>query len=196
MKRENLINYFIKESKEDHDCEVVAYGLDVIGSGIITFMVLMTIGWISHCLKETLVYIICHLLVARSTGGYHAATRLRCLGLTTTMCILIICITDHIWSRISIWGVCISWLFFMFLIWKSAPVEHPHKKLDELTMKTNRKKSFVYTLTMFVVIMIFWNIDRRVACALWLNITEIIILMLVGKEVYRHDERKGFEVID
>lgn len=48
----------------------------------------------------------------------------------------------------------------MFLIWKSAPVEHPHKKLDELTMKTNRKKSFVYTLTMFVVIMIFWNIDR------------------------------------
>ena len=84
----------------------------------------------------------------------------------------------------------------MFLIWKSAPVEHPHKKLDELTMKANRKKSFVYTLTMFVVIMIFWNIDRRVACVFWLNITEIIILMLVGKEVYRHDERKGFKVID
>ena len=134
MKRENLIYYFIKESNEDHDCEVVAYGLDVIGSGIITFMVLMTIGWISHCLKEALVYIFCHLLVARSTGGYHAATRLRCLGLTTTMCLLIICITDHIWSRISI--------------------------------------------------------------AFWLNITEIIILMLVGKEVYRHDEREGFKVID
>ena len=132
----------------------------------------------------------------QKNSGYHANTRLGCLGLTTTMCLLIICITDHIWSRISIWGVCISWLFFMFLIWKSAPVEHPHKKLDELTMKTNRKKSFVYTLTMFVVIMIFWNIDRRVACALWLNITEIIILMLVGKEVYRHDERKGFKVID
>ena len=28
------------------------------------------------------------------------------------------------------------------------------------------------------------------------TITEIIILMLVGKEVYRHDERKGFKVID
>lgn len=44
------------------------------------------------------------------------------------MCLLIICITAHIWSRIPIWGVCISWLFYMFLIWKSAPVEHPHKK--------------------------------------------------------------------
>ena len=60
------------------------------------------------------------------------------------MCLLIICITAHIWSRIPIWGVCISWLFYMFLIWKSAPVEHPHKKrFIELEMPRGNNRNLV-----------------------------------------------------
>lgn len=196
MNLNNLSNYLIKKSNENHDREVIAYGLDVIRSGIITFIFLMTIGGISHRLKETLLYIICHLFVARSTGGYHAKTRSRCLILTTMMYLLIISIADKIWCQIPIGIVCISCLIYMILILSCAPVEHPHKKLDELTIRTNRKKSVIYTLTMFVLVMIFWNIDRRVACLFWLNITEIIILMLIGKEVYHHVERNDFKNID
>lgn len=187
----SLIQNLIQASGEEHDCEVVAYGMDAIGSGLVTFAVLMLSGWASHHLPETLVYIVCHFLAARAMGGYHAHTRLGCLALTVSICFLGIWVSDMIWVWIPVWGIAVSYILCLFCVFRFAPAEHPDKELDEDTRRKNRNRSLFYMTVAGFVVMIFWNINRRTACVFWVNMTEIVISMIIGKEVYGHGEGKS-----
>ena len=40
-----MIQKLIQASHEEHDCEVVAYGMDVIGSGLVDFVILIERRW-------------------------------------------------------------------------------------------------------------------------------------------------------
>lgn len=190
-----MIQKLIQASGEEHDCEVVAYGMDAIGSGLIAFVVLMMLGWVSHHLPETLVYLVCHLLAARAMGGYHAHTRLGCFVLTVEIWFLCIWVSDMIWAWISVWGIVAIWMMEFLCVFWFAPVEHPDKKLDEGTRRKNRNRSLLYMVFASFVIMIFWNVDRKAVCVFWVNMTEIVISMIIGKEVYVHGKGKSGKTI-
>lgn len=186
-----MVQNLIRISGESHDSEVVAYGMDVIYSGLAALLLLLLTGWASHHLPETLVYIVSHFLLVRVMGGYHAHTRLGCLLLTSAMCFLCIWISDMVWDTVSAGNIAVSYIVYFFCVFRLAPAEHSNKKLSRDTYRKNRKRSLVYMAAAYLVVMIFWITDRRMACAFWVNITEIVISMIIGKEVYVHAERKS-----
>lgn len=186
-----MVQNLIQVSGKKHDPEVVAYGMEVIYSGLAACLFLLVAGWASHHLPETLVYIVSHFLFVRVMGGYHAHTRTGCLLLTVATCFLCIWISDMVWNRVSAGTVAVSYIFYFFCVFRLAPAEHPNKKLGRETCRKNRKRSLVYMAAALLVIIIFWTFDRRMACVFWVNMTEIVISMITGKEVYAHAERKS-----
>ena len=181
--KDKIIKYYIRNSDGEHEYEIVSYGFDVICSGMITLAVLMVLGYLLGYVVEIWIYFICHIFIVRSTGGYHAATKLGCLFLTTVTCLAIAYISNKLWICMSAWVVFVSYVIYIFLVLKIAPVEHPNKKLEQSIMIASRKKSLVYLIIVSAMIIIFWKINRRIACVLWLNVTEIIISMIIGKGV-------------
>lgn len=190
--KDKIIKYYIRNSDGEHEYEIVSYGFDVICSGMITLIVLIVVGYLLGCETEIWIYLICHMLIAHNTGGYHATTRLRCLFFTTFTCLVIIYISNKLWGYMHVEGVFISCVIYVLLVLKVAPVEHPNKKLEQSIMIASRKKSLVYLIIVSSMIIVFWKINRRIACVLWLNVTEIIISMIIGKGVYHIDEGESF----
>lgn len=186
-----MVQNLIRISGENHDSEVIAYGMDVIYSGLAALLLLLLTGWASHHLPETLVYIVSHFLFVRVMGGYHAHTRTGCLLLTAATCFLCTWISDMVWNMVSAGFIVVSYIFYFYCVFRLAPAEHPNKKLGRETWRKNRKRSLVYMAAALLVIIIFWTLDRRMACVFWVNISEIVISMITGKEVYAHAERKS-----
>lgn len=189
-----MIQNLITASGENHDPEVVAYGIDVIYSGIASFVILLLAGWVSHHLPETLIYIVSHFLLVRLMGGYHSHTRLGCTVLTIASCFLCIWISDMVWEWIPAGGVAILCLLYLCSVFLMAPAENPAKVIEECTRIKNRNRSLLYMTAASFLVMIFWMIDRKTACVFWINMTEIVISMLVGKEVNAHVKRKSGKI--
>jgi accessory gene regulator B len=186
-----IIKKLVDLSEEDHDYEVIAYGIDALCSGVFSMGVLLIAGVIFHLLPETVIYIMCNYLLARSTGRYHATTRFRCHVITFILWGITIGCAYWSVAHIPVCFVGITFIISILCIFLWAPVEHPDKPLDCDTRIKNKRKSVLYVMLFGILIIIFWNVDRIISYVFWTNITEIVIAMIIGKEVYGHEQDKG-----
>jgi accessory gene regulator B len=187
----SLIKKIIDLSGETHDYEVVAYGLDAICSGILSMGILIALGVGFHVLRETLIFIACNFLLARATGKYHATTRFRCHVLTIALWGVSITASHWCYDRIPWECMMATYIIYMIAVLRWAPVEHPQKPLDSDVLQKNKRRSVIYMIISGILIMIFWNIEKKLSYVLWINITEIIITMIIGKEAYQNEHDKS-----
>lgn len=83
-------NGLIEVTGEEHDPDIVKYGVDILTDGIITFMIILCLGVVTHRLAESLIYMIYSVCGTATMGGYHCNTRKYCLFLTIVLWILTI----------------------------------------------------------------------------------------------------------
>lgn len=82
---EKLVRNLIVNSGEDHNVEIVLYGMQVIVDGMISIFALLLLGIILKKVEPTFIFILFSCLFSRSMGGYHASTRGGCAFVTLCM---------------------------------------------------------------------------------------------------------------
>lgn len=128
------------------------------------------------------------------TGGYHARTPIGCIGITI-MTWKVVLYYSAIWMKIDILFWFILFGIYAILVCKFAPVLHPNKaRFGEVITVKQRIEVVVRLVMGYILIIVFWNTQKQeYAGILMMSISEIIISMLIGKEIYkRYEKIKNF----
>lgn len=127
-----LLEYLIRSnviSDTDEEREYYQYGIEITVSSLLNIILILGIGAISGNIRESVIFLICFVLLRQFTGGYHADTYFKC---NLTFCILFIAVlalyyttAEYLSTYISILitFVCVS----VFLV--KCPVEHINKPI-------------------------------------------------------------------
>lgn len=139
---------FLLDKNDDYPLEVYTYGMELILSSLIEFLLLLTIGSFLNKTIDTLVFVISFSLIRFFTGGYHAKTYLRC-GVVTILTYLFVIISTELLLLCDFkWLITICLIIFIFsfcIICKYAPIENENKEIH------NKKKFKIISVTVFII---------------------------------------------
>ncbi len=135
--------------------EVYAYGIEILLSTILNFIVALTIALISHEFVACLINLTAFVTIRIYAGGYHANTHWGCtttlVGVLLTFIFIIKVVSLKVIMMLSPALLIIS----AVVIFKYAPVEHPNKPLSEKKKLKLRKKTLI-SLSIWILFCIFF----------------------------------------
>lgn len=142
---------------------------------------------------ETVLYLLNSFFVYTKIGGYHAKTSVGC-----------ICITVFNWGiAVFTTGIItkinkILWLVIggtiLLAIKKCAPVIHPNKIRygQDVSIQYKRLIRIRVLIVYFLIIIFYMTNHHKLFEVLMISMIEIVISMIIGKEVY-YGKNKGYK---
>lgn len=174
----------IELTQEEHDIEVVSYGMQILGDGIKTILIIIILGILVGHLVESVIYLGFSLLGTCIMGGYHCKTQGRCLLCTVLLwgIMLYLSATLQMSSVSSFlkYILCVILLIVLFL----APAQNVNKLLSKKVYMANRRYSVCFCFGITVTIMLLMDKYPQTAMLLLINYVEIVVSMIFGKGVY------------
>lgn len=176
---EQLVKKLISSSIiNEEDRELYAYGLFILLSQLMFFIITAVFGLILGCIIESLVFYIAFQFIRKYAGGYHASTETRCEIMSTfsiLACIVVIRLEKHfdfqtvLLIAAAISAVCI----FCF-----CPLDTPEKPLSKKEFKYFRKISWIilFVITSAIIISYVFKFEfMSVPCCMSLILEAVLI---------------------
>lgn len=167
-------------SKEDK--ELYIYGLFMLISHLVFFIISCVFGLILGCVLESIVFYVAFQFIRRYAGGYHAATETRCeifSTLSILACIVVIKLskTYDIQTALLIISAVSAVCIFVF-----CPLDTPEKPLSDKEFRYFRKISWtiLFIISALIVISFYFKF-KFVFTPLCMSIILESILLIAGK---------------
>ncbi len=175
-------------SKEDKDLYI--YGLFMLISHLMFFIIVCVFGLILGCLFESIVFYIAFQFIRRYAGGYHASTETICEILSTLS--ILACIVVIKLSKIYDFQTVLLLITILsaVCIFVFCPLDTPEKPLTEKEFKYFCKVSWIILLVIVIAIVvssIFKFSMVTVPCCLSLILESIL---LVAGKIKRVSQKK------
>lgn len=141
-----MISQFIRScfsqlTTDEDEIEVMFYGMKIIGTSILTALVIILIGMSMGQVVSAVIYLSVLILLRRNVGGYHSRTYLGCLFVTSLNFIIIVFLEK--WLNQNLKEI-IGILFIIYAtikIYLSKPTVHKNRIVnEEIINKSNTKK--------------------------------------------------------
>lgn len=166
----------------DEDKELYIYGLFMLLSQLMFFIIACIFGFVLNCIIESIIFYIAFQFIRKYAGGYHAATETRCEILSTLSilaCIVVIRLskTYDFQTVLLIISAVSSVCIFVF-----CPLDTPEKPLSKKEFKYFRKVSWVILLVISINIIVSYFFKFQmvlVPCCLSLILESV--LLVAGK---------------
>lgn len=138
----------------DEDKDLYIYGLFMLFSHLMFFIIACIFGLILGCIFESIIFYIAFQFIRRYAGGYHAKTETRCEIMSTLsiLCCIVLIKCSKMYD-INIVLLSTS-LVFAVLIFTFCPLDTPEKPLTDKEHKYFRKISLIILSLIIVSIII------------------------------------------
>ena len=138
----------------DEDKDLYIYGLFMLFSHLMFFIIACIFGLILGCIFESIIFYIAFQFIRRYAGGYHAKTETRCeiMSALSILCCIVIIKCSKMYD-INIVLLSTS-LVFAVLIFIFCPLDTPEKPLTDKEHKYFRKISLIILSLIIVAIII------------------------------------------
>lgn len=138
----------------DTDEELYVYGLFVLLSHILYFILTITIGFLFNIVLESIIFYIAFQFIRRYAGGIHASSELKCeVATTTSIFICLLCTKLCEMNNIQI-PILILTMIAAISIFILCPLDTPEKPLTKKEYKYFRKISWIILLLIMLTICI------------------------------------------
>ncbi|WP_313755935.1 MULTISPECIES: accessory gene regulator B family protein [Tissierella] len=137
-----FIRYCFSQSTMDEDeAEIIFYGMKIIGTSILTSLIVILIGIIMGQAVSAVIYLGTLILLRRNVGGYHSKTYLGCLFITSLNFMIIVFLEKWLSNNLKeIIGI-IFIIYATIKIYLSKPIVHKNRIVNqEIINKSNTKK--------------------------------------------------------
>lgn len=166
----------------DEDKDLYIYGLFMLISHLMFFIIACVFGLLLGCVFESIVFYIAFQFIRRYAGGYHASTETICDILSTLSiltCIVLIRLskTYDIQTAILIISAVSAVCIFAF-----CPLDTPEKPLSDKEFRYFRKVSWIILLVIVIAIVVSYIFKFDIViipCCLSLILESI--LLVAGK---------------
>lgn len=165
------------------DEEVVKYGLEIIFTKVLFAIIIVSIGILTKCFLESIIYTITFSLLRQYGGGYHAKTKQKCFVLSVLMllCAIFIIKTAQSFDVFIILEVVITFLSVIYII-TTAPIDTPSKRLDADELRIYGKRTGITVCILVIILGICLYIKAyRFSTAIMIGIIMEAYLMLKGQ---------------
>lgn len=165
------------------DEEVVKYGLEIISTKVLFAIIIVSIGILTKCFLESIIYTITFSLLRQYGGGYHAETKQKCFVLSVLMliCAIFIIKTAQSFDVFIILEVVITFLSVIYII-TIAPIDTPNKRLDADELRIYGKRTGITVCILVIILGICLYIKAyRFSTAIMIGIIMEAYLMLKGQ---------------
>ena len=138
----------------DEDKDLYIYGLFMLFSHLMFFIIACIFGLILGCIFESIIFYIAFQFIRRYAGGYHAKTETRCeiMSALSILCCIVIIKCSKMYD-INIVLLSTS-LVFAVLIFIFCPLDTPEKPLTKKEFKHFRKISLIILLCVLIAIIL------------------------------------------
>ena len=171
-----LSDYLSREQMiEKDEADIYQYGLEIFMDGVLETLLLVVLGILWGRFWQSICFIVSFTVLRSFTGGYHAATKVRCAGATVGLYILNLTAAGELNSHFTI-------------IWWLAPVPHANKPLDGEQVVMNRKKSRFISMCYLLGVFVSKSVLAEVGDIVAMTLFETAILILIQKGVRKYEE--------
>lgn len=170
------------------DKKVAAYGIEGVISSTIGYGLVLSLGVIFQSFAEAVIFSILFSALRQYVGGYHAKTFIVC---KCTVCIIFmieVCLSRFLIGTYPFILGNIAGVWFLFVVWKYAPVRNENKRYYEGQIERLKKAGRRLCVTVYVCSIPFYFLNRKVYCIFIATMTIVMLFMM--KEVKR-DETGG-----
>ena len=138
---------FSKEEKE----EIIRYGLERIKSTCIMTLVTLLMGCIFQVFFQSIIFLVCFIVLRKYAGGYHADTQNRCYVISTVIfavaLLAIRYMSDGNDNEIFILLQSVNFILLYFLV----PVDNKNHRLEQWEKEKYGKKARIRIGCMYVL---------------------------------------------
>lgn len=175
----------------DEDKDLYIYGLFMLISHLMFFIIACIFGLILGCVFESIIFYIAFQFIRRYAGGYHAKTEAIC-EIATTLSILA-CITVIRLSKMYDFQAVLLIISILsaVVILVLCPLDTPEKPLSENEFKYFRKISWLVLFVIMALIIVSyvlkWNVAFSACC---MSLIFESVLISAGKIKRIKDDKK------
>lgn len=182
-----IVSYLLKEDvieNMDDDKEYYQYGIEITISSLLNIALILIVGVIFQSLAESIVFLLCFILIRQYTGGFHASSYLRC-NLSFCLCftLLILCYQltkEYINTYIAI---LISFICTL-VIFSRCPIENPNKPITENRKRFHRLIATLISIlySIISVTLMYFSNQYGVLILYTLLLVTVLIIIAIFKE--------------
>ena len=194
----NLSVYFTEKllsngTINDEDKELYIYGLFMLLSQLMFFIITCIFGLILKCILESIIFYIAFQFIRKYAGGYHASTETRCEIFTTLSilaCIVLIRLSKTYDFQIALVTITVISAISIFCL---CPLDTPEKPLSDKEFRYFRKISWLILFVIITVITVSYIFKLSiiiVPCCLSLILESILLALGKIKRVSQKNNVK------
>lgn len=193
---QNAASFFVKKGLiKKEDKEIYVYGLEVLISEALNWLICIIIAIATGKLLETVFYMIAFMHLRETIGGFHANSHYGCIIISTLVyvaCLWLICMTPPGWYVVL---VVVGLLIYMSQIYLIAPVAHPNKPFAsgreiQVFRRRSIKNSLIYCGVCVVLMLLPWEMSRVLSYCILLGMLTASISMTVEYTIQIIHKRK------
>lgn len=175
----------------DDEKEIYVYGLFMMISQVLLFVLTSVFGIILNCFIEAIIFYITFQIIRKYAGGYHATTETRCeilSAISVLICVLVIRISN-VYGFYNILLICTSMSIVAIFI--LCPLDTPEKPLTKKEKIHFRKKSWIILIAISTIIGIatYFKINALIyPCCISLVLEGILILFGKIKQIRKRTD--------
>lgn len=178
---EKIITNIIKSGESIEDCrEVYVYGLTQLFRTLLNLFTTVIIGFCMGMLSESIVFVICLMLIRSYSGGYHSDSPIRCYLISV---IAVIMALGSI--KLSVWNEYSSVLVMVIsngILLLYAPIGHRNKPLEDIEVLVYKRR-LRWILLAVTVVFISFMIANWITLAYAVSLAVLLstVMFLVAK---------------
>lgn len=193
----NIINNFVLATfKDEEEIEIITYGLKILGTNILTALIILLSGIIVGEPISAIIYLFVLILLRRNLGGYHSKTYLGCLSLTILNFMIIVILQNNLkQSYTEIIGI-IFVIYSTVKIYTTTPQVHKNRIINEKTIdRCNIKKNTNLSIILFATLIIhaFGKLDFINGINYFFAISSSLMIVALSINKIKLKEEKGYE---
>lgn len=202
----DITDFFVrKKIVKETEHEIYTYGFDLIISGLINILLVISTGIVIDKIWEALLFVCIMIIVRMYTGGYHADTHFMCNIIFLIVFLFSILAMKLVNSFEASWSIWILQCIGLIIVTGYAPLENRNKRLTMVQKEKYRIVSVILYLILIIISVVLNITDLKVTrtqkisfrdCGLYINIVLIIIavLLVIGKrKEARHYGKENFK---
>ena len=160
--------------------EIYKYGFELLISSLIGISLILIIGLLSNTFSDSLIFLICFILLRQCTGGYHSKTYLSCNLSFMSVYLIFIYYRNYIaFSYEEILIIVITSIVIIFLL---APMEHKNKKMNKEKKSFHKITSRIISFTFLLITLVLYFLKNPTYLVLSYVLISTSVLLLMGRK--------------
>jgi len=162
---------------EKEKTSVYEYGLEVMISTVIGFLLIFTAGLLLNELASAMIFYAMFIIVRQYTGGYHADSHLKCKLTMLSSCLLVLITVKYYISMFTFLWHFIFLITYCVIVFLFAPVEHVNASMSDDLKKRNKTISIIIAIILTATNLFgYWHFQKITMVS---SITLFIIAILI-----------------